>query len=574
MLTHRGTLLVCDEGTLHAASAISNPRIVMHRIPRIDVWLWVCIAAGILAMRLYPTFTPELNHDSFQYLSAADNVLAGKVGYTSLIHYDVERSFGVIPAPMLTFPVGYPLAIALVSLAGVSTKTAALILSVASTLACIALIAWMGVQLGLTRGLRNVVVACFVFNGIVSEFGSAALSEAPFMFLVLLGVAALVAARSRGDGNGVGLGYWLAAGLAFGTAYFVRYAGLFFIVGLVLLLGRHLMARQQVLLRGHATAFAVACLFVAVNVARNILLVGNWHGRDDMTVSNPLLPVLAQTGRAMNALFLGAGTGPTAPGGTFVPKAIFSALLVAGIASLAWSRWRHRPASGGQPQPVATAGGDLLLLSVSYAACMLYAGLTSEISYGTARNFVPLIPLILLLFGLALRILLANQELRTAGRRLSIAALALSLCLYVYLNLLVIRRPLVDQVTAVAARFDSQTGGTTSRAAILSSVGPHGVILANNGQAVGHVLGRPTISMVGPTFSRVVWDEQTVRATAQRFHVAAIVISVPTPEQADDEDDIPSSFVRRLAQGTAPAWLKLEHRSGSVLTYVPVSAKP
>lgn len=160
------------------------------------------------------------------------------------------------------------------------------------------------------------------------------------------------------------------------------------------------------------------------------------------------------------------------------------------------------------------------------------------------------------------------------GRRLAIGALACCLGLYAYLNLLVIRRPLVDQVTAVAARFESPTGGTTPRAAILSNVGPHDAILANNGQAVGHVLGRPTISMVGPTFSRVVWDEQTVLATAQRFHVRAIVISVPTPEQADDEDDIPSPFVRQLARGTAPAWLKLRHQSGSVLTYVPVSAKP
>lgn len=544
----------------------------MHRFPRIDVWLWVCIAAGVLAMRLYPAFTPELNHDSFQYLSAADNVLAGRIGYTSLIHYDVERSFGVIPAPMLTFPTGYPLAIAFVSLAGVSTKTAALILSVASTLACIALIAWMGARLGLTRGLRNVVVACFVFNGIVSEFGSAALSEAPFMFLVVLGAAALVAARSRA--NGVGLGYWLAAGLAFGAAYFVRYAGLFFIVGLVLLFGRHLIARRRRLAQGTAIALAVACLFVAVGIARNLLLVGNWRGRDDMTVSNPVLPVLAQTGRAMNALFLGAGTGPTAPGGTFVPKAVFSALLVAGIASLAWNRWRHRPVSREQPEPVTTAGADLLLLSISYAACMLYAGLTSEISFGTARNFVPLIPLILLLFGLVLRLLLPSTAQATAGPRLATAALALSLCLYVYLNLLVIRQPLVDQVAAVAARFDAAAGGITPRAAVLGRVGPHGVVLANNGQAVGHVLGRPTLSMVGPTFSRVVWDEQTVRATVQRFHVAAIVISVPPSERTDDEDDIPSSFVRQLARGTAPAWLKLEHRSDSVLTYVPVSATP
>lgn len=544
----------------------------MRRISRVDLWLWVCIAAGVLFLRLYPAFTPELNHDSFQYLSAADNILAGRVGYTSLIHYDVERSFGVIPAPMVTFPMGYPLAIAFVTLAGVSTQTAALILSVASTLACIPLIAWIGARLGLTRGLSNVVLACFVFNGIVTEFGSAALSEAPFMFLVLLGAAALIAARLRE--NSFGLGYWLAAGLAFGTAYFVRYAGLFFIVGLLLLTGRHLLALRRRLAQGTAIALAMACLFVTVGIARNLLLVGNWHGRDDMAVSNPLLPVLAQTGRAMNALFLGVGTGQTSPIGTFVPKAVLFALLVAGIAWLAWNRWRHQPVSGGQPQPVATAGADLLLLSVSYAGCMVYAGLTSEISFGTARNFVPLIPLLLLLFGLTLRRLIPITEEPTTGRRLATAALALSLCLYVYLNLLVIRQPLVSQVTAVAAKFDTPNNGITPRAVVLGSVGSHGVVLANNGQAVGHFLGRPTVSMVGPTFSRVVWDEQTVHATVKRFHVAAIVISVPPPERTDDADDIPSPFVRELARGTAPDWLKLKHRSASVLTYVPVSATP
>ncbi len=203
---------------------------------------------------------------------------------------------------------------------------------------------------------------------------------------------------------------------------------------------------------------------------------------------------------------------------------------------------------------------------------MLYAGLTSEISYGTARNFVPLVPLILLLFGLALRPLLPSAGQPAAHVRMATTALAISLCLYVYLNLLVIRQPLVDQVAPVAARLDTAVGGVTPREVILSRVGPRGVVLANNGQAVGHVLGRPTVSMVGPTFSSVLWDEQTVRATVQRFHVAAIVISVPPPDRTDDADDIPSPFVRQLAQGTGPAWLKLEHRSDSMLIYVPESA--
>lgn len=540
----------------------------MNRTSRIDVWVWICIAAGVLAMRLYPTFVPGLYQDSFQYLSAADNVLAGQVGYTSLIHYDVERSFGVAPAPMLTFPPGYPLAIALVSLTGVSTVTAALMLNVISIIGCIPLLAWMGVRLGLSRAVRNVVLASFVFNGIVNEFGSAALSEALFMFLVLLGVVALAGAGSRAPGGGLRL--WVAAGLAFGAAYFVRYAGLFFIAGLSLLLIRHLIARERWLAKGHAIALAVASVFVMAGVVRNFLFAGNWHGRDELGVSNPLLPVLLQTGRALNALFLGVGTGSSAAGGTFIPKVVFSALFALGIALLAWRRWRDRSTS---TEPAATngLGIDILLLTATYTACMLYAGLTSEISYGTARNFVPLVPLILLLFGSVLRILVPNCGQR--GIRLPLAALAICLCSYVYLNLLVIRKPLADQATAVAERLDAGgESGRSARAAILNRVGPRGVVLANNGQAVGFVLGRPTISMVGPAFSRIVWDEETVRATIERFHIAEVVISAPAQGQPDNDDDIPSPFVRQLAQGRAPAWLRLQQQSGSVLTYVPVSA--
>ena len=43
-------------------------------------------------------------------------MLQGLFGYTSLIHYDVERSFGVVPAPMVTFAMGYPVLISAISL--------------------------------------------------------------------------------------------------------------------------------------------------------------------------------------------------------------------------------------------------------------------------------------------------------------------------------------------------------------------------------------------------------------------------------------------------------------------------
>src|SRR5262245_3628126 len=93
-------------------------------ISKLEMWAWACLCASLIAVSLQPDFVPHLSNDAFQYLSMSQNDLNGHFGYTSLVHYDPERSFGVIPAPMVHFPVGYPLAIALVSLIGIPLQNA------------------------------------------------------------------------------------------------------------------------------------------------------------------------------------------------------------------------------------------------------------------------------------------------------------------------------------------------------------------------------------------------------------------------------------------------------------------
>lgn len=540
-----------------------------HRSFRTDSLIWLLIAIALVLFRLYPTFGPELGHDSFQYLSAADNALAGRIGYTSLIHYDVERAFGVLPAPMMTFPSGYPMAIAAVSLIGVSTQTAALLLSVFSIAACIPLLYWTATRMGLSRALSNVVVGCFVLNGIVSEYAMAALSEPLFMVLILAGVALLIKARTDHEGRGVA--YWVLAGMAIGATYFVRYAGLFLVVGLALVLIRHVLARDRVLARGHAITLVSAGFFLAAGFVRNILLVGNWHGRDEMLVNNPLIAVIGQTINTINGLFLGVGTAKIAPGGTFVPKLVFALTVTVGLGMLILQWWRARPRTAGHVAPARGVAIDLLLLSATFVACMIYAGHTSSISYGAARHFLPLLPLLLLMLGALMSFLLTGIDRADTKRRTALASLTISLVCYAYLNALVISKPRIDEEAIVVEQFAS--GGVAadaSRSAVQKIVGPNGVILANNGQAVGYFLNRPTISTVNPTFSSITWDEETVRKIVDQFHVAAVVITAPVAGQAEDEADLPSPFVQGLAQGSAPPWLKLQHRSGTLLAYVPV----
>jgi len=239
----------------------------------IDLALWTCLMAGLLLARVAPAFGPALSPDSFQYLSAAANFLHGAPGHTSLVHYDVERSFGVVPAPMVTFALGYPILIASLGLLGASLPLAAWIVSAASTVAAVPVLASMARRLGLSRGLCHAVIGAFVVNGAVVEFGDSALSEAPFALCVLLGAALLLQA---GDATGRRARLrWAGAGAAFAAAYTIRYAGLFFIVGLAVLTLRHALTRHPMRARGHAIALGVSLVPVVVVIARNFALVGN-----------------------------------------------------------------------------------------------------------------------------------------------------------------------------------------------------------------------------------------------------------------------------------------------------------
>jgi hypothetical protein len=179
----------------------------------------------------------------------AQNALRGHFGYSSIVHFDAERSFGVVPAPVVTFPMGYPLVIALISRLGVPLETAALLINVLSTIACVPTLG--GSPSASVSRWPCATFAVFVINAPVTEYGTSALTEPPFTLPILGGTALRVSARLH-QGK-VSPWLWIAVGLAYGSAYFVRYAGLFFVPGLAVLCAHSLLARHGLLARGHAS---------------------------------------------------------------------------------------------------------------------------------------------------------------------------------------------------------------------------------------------------------------------------------------------------------------------------------
>jgi len=541
----------------------------MTKFKGIGALILMTICAALIAKYLYPGLVPILNQDSYQYLSVADNALHGKIGYTSIIHFDTERSLGTMPAPLVTFPPGYALVTALVSRIGISTETAGLALSVAATLACIPLLIWLGARAGFSGMLSCALAGLFVTNATVIVFGASVMTEALFMLLSLLGVACIMQAKVRNQ-NGLGW-YWVAAGLSFAAAYFARYAGMFFVAGLFILVIYYAVTANRAMMKGHFIALLISGSAVLSAAARNIYLVGNWRGGNDKVVSNPLLQTIGKALQGTNVLLLGPGSG--SPGGTTLVRLACILLFLGGMvllltAGLRWSKTGGKGEVRTQYTPIAT---EIAILSAVYMACLFYAGLKSVIDYGDPRYFLPVAPLFFLLVGIFITRWGSGLRVRPSGlRTAAFAFLSASAAICIGLNLLLFRLPNAHAASPLEVDFaTSKVGEAQFSAKIRDLVGPDGVVISNNGQNVAHVVARPTISLVGPTFSSVEWTEQALRDVATQFRAKAIVIYVPEGEQWNDDNYIPSSFIRRLANNQPPQWMKLEFRSKHLLVYVP-----
>jgi hypothetical protein len=303
--------------------------------------------------------------------------------------------------------------------------------------------------------------------------------------------------------------------------------------------------------------------------ARSFLLVGNLQGGAETVVDRALLPVLAESAQAINAIFV-YGPGFVSDFGTLTERVLFLGLFYVGILLLAASSFRGWMLASRSTFTAADDVVDLALLTLVYGAGVFYAGLTSWVTYGV-RLFVPVIPLLLLLVGFAIDRMLAAVPRAAVVRRASVAVLLASLVPYVALNLAGLGDPSPVDGAAVAAAFDERdAGGRSARTVIGAITGPDGVIIANDGQAVGYELQTRTVSLVGPDYSLLTWDDATLRATVERFHVAAVVISTEIPTGlGNGVDDLPSPLIQALAAGQSPPWLRLAYRSAMIVVYVP-----
>lgn len=519
-----------------------------------EIVLWCLLYAIAVGGLLYHFGGPRLSDDSYQYLSEAENIDNGYGLKTSVVHFDTERLSGKLPAPLTTFPPGYPLAIAALAETHIPREIAGLILSLASFIFLVPLIVWTAGLLGLSSMATRIALLGLLGNGLASV---EAISVASDSLFTMLSFGALVCflryEREKATSTA------LAGSVLIAFAFWVRYAGLFLFAAAVV----HLIW-QALVHRDRRSVTAVACLslpagLIGFLLIRNATLTGSWKGGNTKVVTHALPVVLKQFGASTFHLLFGELPSRLGP-----KQVIFGVCCLILLLTVAWaigSKGIRSAISSLFPQ------ARLLVVYIAmYCASMIYTSMSSVIT-NQSRYFYPLMPVYLLLLG----IIVTRVQFLLSARSVRIVCTVCTVLLIssywgINLEATATEKP-GSSHRSVEARFAMPDEmGRSLSSWFQANVPPEAVLVASDGQATEYALKRRTISLVSSQYSDQPWDETAVRTLMERYRAEYLILYPeidPTIEPVQQE----SAFLTALVQGQRPEWLQLASENSRVMIF-------
>ena len=464
-----------------------------------------------------------LSNDSYQYLSVAASVANGTGIETPLVHFDSERSSGLMPAPMTTFAPGFPVAVALSSFLAGAAERGARLISIAASALSVLLIWALANFAGLDRASTRVGMALLLCNAFFLHASTAVATEPLFLLVSLLGLLVLAFSieglpGERARWKGLATGQILVA-----ASYSIRYAGVFVFAAVVVhaamvwVLSRN---RRSLL---YLLSNAISGALIGSIMIRNLVLVGSWKGGNEKHVSNTMPAVLGDYVRAQFHLLFGMHITDA----WVISIAVLSAIAVFRGATTLLRNSPHMA-------PLLSSGGLLFVYGAVSTASLIYLGKTSVIGFGP-RMFYPLLPLYII--G-ALAMVQRGWAPAVSGRvpahyRRGFALLFVAL--YGWVNLREFDTPrehsLVEDFRGSFGK--PMENGQPIGAWIDANIGPNEAIAADSGQATGYFLKRPVLSLIESHYSTIAWDRETLSRQMRRFHARFLILNLTMTAEAD-----------------------------------------
>lgn len=507
-------------------------------MPRLrDVLAWLVVATALLGTRIW-FLGVNIEDDSYQYLSIANNIVNGNGISTSIPFYETELRHGVIPAPSTHFPPGYSLLIAFLQELGLRDDVAGYAVSFLAFAALAPLFLLLARQMGIRSQTARCALLMLCLNQALLGAASTLVSELAFTAATLAALLFVHTSQLLGRGFLASRSAMaaVAGGILAACAYWIRYAGLLFVATLALLCVVRLIQRRRSQLARAIISFGSAGVCIAPLLLRNQRLVGSWRGYNTQPGFHPggVAEVYVV---GMYHLFFGWGLARyVAP---FAAVCLMCAIVLGVIAV----RRKRRGFGVSLWVPA--------LFAAVYTAGMIYLGITSDIGFGT-RMFIPLLPVLLLLGAAFL-----TRWQPVSGHRSVIVLVAILLISYAAGNLIGISS------TKTEARY------LTIRAAVSGEVQAildrdQSVLVSSDAQATSYGLGRPVVGLVGHEYASVLWTEQDVRDLLLRYR-ACHVLLFPGLNTQDGQETSP--FLRSLAAGRHPYWLVPQAETDHAILY-------
>lgn len=528
---------------------------------RLDLVLKLTLAlAGLLILSwiLAARFQlANLDNDTAQHISVAQNLLAGKGLSTSLLFYDEHFQQHKLPAAQTIWPPGYPLLLATLLATGLSAAAAVVGLGVAShVLSGVTLFALLRrLQVGRLLAFLSAVTWLLW----TAEIGLVNRGYTEPLFILCTVVAAYCFVRAEQSGTQPARLRWLfAMGAGLGASFLVRYVGILAVAAGIATVAITTIKRDGLNRTGLTNVVATGTLPGLAGVAvavRNWLITSTMTGWPEIYNERDVLGALKALLWAIRYQVVGSP-------GEFDLFWVIGLTLIAGV--VAAGLWVIGRASSLRGSPwVAQLWPTILFIG-------LYAPITIAFLVGLAavrnplllqwRYLVPLVP-----FALVLGALVAEAVIRTtegAARRTAwcamgvwVMALAWGQVLAVDVGLAnhwldrrantlqaALSTPLGDSATTVAEQLQQDTSESSP-------------LLSNEGQGLGLLLQRPTLSLSPRTFANAVWDDASVRALVARHNVRWVVF-LPRLFDPNDVENSNRPFFVSLARQQAPQWLE------------------
>ena len=340
-----------------------------------------------------------ISNDGVQYVEGARRLLAGDGYSTSILYFDEHYRSGTLPSPQTVWPPGTSGAIAAVSALGIEPEVAGRVVARVAYLFLPPLVFLIGIRL---TGSAVAAAWCAVWQLGMTEFWmylGTPNSDLPFL-AASLGAIALLPDRGQSRWR------WLAASLLGSLAVLFRYAGVFLLLPIALVLVTDAVQtwrRSGTLALGPIAFAAPGFAIVGALLLRNRLLAGDLRGGNTRVLHQPLGGLLTETFRSLLDTLGGIARSDFAAGGVRAVAATVGAIGL-GVLTLAAGRGAVRLArSFTVGIPAHRYFGVLGLMVLTYIVAMVVTASRTMLTYGQ-RYLLPVLPLIAcLLISLALQ---------------------------------------------------------------------------------------------------------------------------------------------------------------------------